>query len=249
MPGEPGAAVTNKDEAGTSGKPTHATRRTAKPAARQPESAITTAEIPRVAPAPSPQFPHSADGWHPDIEQRLPAPWGLEIAVWALFVLFVLGLIGLAAEHFHPSWVAIFRNTVQTSHRRAAHGTTTSTTPSSSSSSTTQPTAGLGKLALVSSTKTGLTYSVPTSTGFTLVVSTANPCWIAVKSPPKSLHYLFAATITPKQSPAVIKLKGPASVLLGARASALVVKVGSKTIGAIETPRPILTYTFVPTHH
>ena len=246
MPGDPGAAVTNGDNAAGGGKPTRTNRQVTRPTTAQPESVITTAEIPRVSAAASPQFPRTADGWHPDIVRRLPAPWGLELAVWLLFVLAVVGLIGLAVEHFHPSWVAFLRNTTSSSHQRAS-STTPSTTPTSGSSSTTLPSAALGKLLLVSATKTSATFSVPTSTGFSLAIETRNPCWTVVKSPPTSTHYLFAATIMPKQSPEVIALKGQTSVELSAQASALVIKVGSTRIGAITSPQPGITYTFTPT--
>ena len=239
--------MTIRDDGPESGQPTDTSPPAVAPTSPQPEAIITTAEIPRVSVAPSTHFPRTADAWHPDVERRLPAPWGLELAVWLLFVLFVVGLIGLAIEHFHPSWVAFLRNTVTTTHQRSARGTTSSTAPSASGVPTSQSSAALGKLVLVSATKNSVTYSVPTSKGFSLVVSTANPCWTQVKSPPTSAHYLFAATITPKQSPEVIELNGPASVVLGAHASALTIKVGSTKIGSITTPRPLLTYTFAPT--
>ncbi len=241
--------MTKPADAEESKKPTRVNRRTAPRATRQPESVITTAEIPRVAPTPSPQFPRTADGWHPDIERRLPAPWALQLAVWVLFVLFIVGLVGLAVEHFHPSWIGFLRNTASTPHQRTGHGTTTSTNPSSTSSSTTRPATRIGKLTLVSATKSDITYSVPTSTGFSIVVSTSNACYTLVKSPPGSAHYLFAATITPKQSPEAIKLVGPASVVLDNHVSGLDIKVGSTSIGSITAPQPFITYTFLPTRH
>jgi hypothetical protein len=246
VPDDPGDAVTTGDDAAEAGKPTRVNRRAAAPAKSQPESAITTAEIPRVTPAPSPQFPRG-DGWHPDIERRLPAPWGLQAAVWVLFVLCVIGLVGLATEHFHPSWVAFLRNTTTATTANSGHRSTPPTS-SSPGSSTSQPATGLGKLVLVSTTKSAETYSVPTSAKFSVAIYTTNRCYTLVKSPPASSTYLFAATITPQQSPVVIKLDGPASVVLDARASALAVKVGSKVIGSITPPQPLLTYIFTPAH-
>jgi hypothetical protein len=248
VPGEAGAEVTRANDAGESGKPIRVNRRATAPAAPRPEAVITTAEIPRVSPAPRPQFARE-DGWHPDIERRLPAPWGLEIAVWVLFVLFVLGLIGLAAEHFHPSWVAFLRNTAATTPRRSSRGSTSSSTRAAPRSSTTQPTRELGQLVLVSTTRSSATYSVPTSTGFSVAISTTHPCWTQVKSPPASSTFVFARTITANQSPVVIKLAGPASLMLGAHATALTVEVGSKVIGSISPPRSFLTYVFRPVRH
>lgn len=247
VPRDPGDAVTTGDDAGESGKSTRVNRRAAAPARPEPESTITTAEIPRVAPAPGPQFPRG-DGWHPDIERRLPAPWGLRVAVWVLFVLFVIGLVGLAVEHFHPSWVGFLRNSTTATKANSGHGSTPSTS-SPTGSSTSQPPTGLGKLALVSTTKSATTYSVPTSAKFSIAIYTNNRCYTLVKSPPTAVAYLFAATITPQQSPVVIKLDGPASVVLDAHASALAVKVGSKVIGSITPPQPLLTYIFTPARH
>jgi hypothetical protein len=234
--------VTNGIKSGEGALPTRANRQAATPPAPHPESAITTAEIPRIS-APVAQFPRG-DGWHPEIERRLPAPWGLQLAVWALFALFVLGLVGLAVEHFHPGWISGWRNTIPTGQTSA---NTSSTSPGAGS--TTLPTSKLGKLVLIAATKSSATYSVPTSSGFTLVVSTNIPCYTLVKSPPTESGYAFAATITAKQSPEVINLTGPASVSLGASASALTIKVGSVEIGTITPPQALLTYIFTPTHH
>ena len=244
-PDDPGAAVTNGNETGESGKPTRVNPRTAAPAAAHPESAITTAEIPRVSAAPVAQFVRG-DGWQPDIERRLPAPWGLQLAVWVLFVIFVVGLVGLAAEHFRPGWVAFLRNTTAPGPRHISTSPTSSTSPGTGSS-TTQPGPGLGKLALIAATRTSATYSVPTTSEFSLTVSTVNPCWTLVKSPPTESGFVFAATITAKLSPQVIKLDGPASVALGASASALTIEVGSTDVGSIKLPHPFITYIFKPT--
>ena len=242
-----GAAVTNGNDTGESGKATRVNPQAAAPGAPQPESAITTAEIPHISVPASPQFTRG-DGWHPDIERRLPAPWGVELAVWILFVLFVLGLIGLAAEHFHPGWVASLRNTTSVGRHHGATGVTSTTTPSSGSS-TTQPSRTLGKLVLLTTSKSSVTYSVPTSSSFTIVVSTTNPCYTLVKSPPGAAHFVFAATITPKQSPETISVGGSASVILSAQASAITIKVGSKQVGSIAPPRAFITYTFTPSGH
>jgi hypothetical protein len=45
----------------------------------------------------------------------------------------------------------------------------------------------------------------------------------------------------------VIKLDGPASVALGASASALTIEVGSTDVGSITPPHPFITYIFKPT--
>ena len=240
--------MTNDNDTGEGGKPTRVNPQAASSGAPQPESVITTAEIQRISVPPIPQFARG-DGWHPDIERRLPAPWGVELAVWILFVLFVLGLIGLAAEHFHPGWVASLRNTTSVGTQHGTTGATSTTTPSSGSSTTTLPSRALGKLVLLTTSTKGATYSVPTSSSFTIVVATTNPCYTLVKSPPTAAHFVFAATITPKQSPEAISVSGPASVILSAQASAITIKVGTKQVGSIAPPRAFITYTFKPSGH
>ena len=239
--------MTNDNDTGEGGKPTRVNPQATSSGAPQPESVITTAEIPRISVPPVPQFARG-DGWHPDIERRLPAPWGVELAVWILFVLFVLGLIGLAAEHFHPGWVASLRNTTSVGTQRGTTGATSTTNPSSGGS-TTLPSRALGKLVLLTTSTKGATYSVPTSSSFTIVIATTNACYTLVKSPPTAAHFVFAATITPKQSPEAISVRGPASVILSAQASAITIKVGSKQVGSIAPPWAFITYTFKPFGH
>lgn len=167
---------------------------------------------------------------------------GLQIVVWLLFVVFVVGLVGLAVEHFHPSWIANFRNTVGSpsgaSHHQAAGSKGNSPSTSSTHASVLTETASSDK---------GATYSVPSSSSYTLVVTVTNRCYIDVTSPPNSKHYAFASTIEANQSPKSISVNGRSTLELGAKTISVTVKVAGKQIGVISSPRtgPFI-YTFLP---
>ena len=165
---------------------------------------------------------------------------GLQIAVWLLFVVFVVGLVGLAVEHFHPSWVSFFRNTATTPSNGHRHGTasnSTTSTPSSTHSSA---------LTAQSSTTRGATYLVPSPSTYTLVISVPDRCYIDVTSPPNSKNYVFASTIDASQSPKSITVRGPSSLELGAQTTSITVDVSGKQVGVISTPKAGYIYTFIP---
>jgi hypothetical protein len=165
----------------------------------------------------------------------------LQILVWLLFVVFVAGLVGLAVEHFHPSWVANLRNTVGAPAGRATHHAVGSKSRSKSTAATRS-----AVLTETSSSAKGATYSVPTSSSYTLVVSVPNRCYIDVTSPPNSKSYAFASTIDASESPKSIPVKGPSTLLLGAQTISVAVKVAGKQVGVISSPKPGYIYTFLP---
>ncbi len=166
---------------------------------------------------------------------------GLQIVVWLLFAVFVVGLVGLAVEHFHPSWVAHLRNTVGSPSTRSHHPAVGSNGNSTSNSST-HPSV----LTETGSSAKGATYSVPTSSSYTLVVTVPNRCYIDVTSPPNTRNYVFASTIDTSQSPKSISVSGPSTLELGAQTSSVAVKVAGKQVGVITSPKPGYIYTFLP---
>jgi hypothetical protein len=229
--------LTSGTEVGAAGEPTRATGPTR--TRTQPESIVDTAEIQLVASSRPRRIPTAHEHAYEEPERRVPAPMGLQIAVWLLFVVFVVGLVGLAVEHFHPSWVSFLRNTATTSNGHH-HGAASNSTPSTSSSTHSSA------LTAESTTATGATYLVPSASTYTLVVSVPNRCYIDVASPPNSKNFVFASTIDASQSPKSITVHGSSSLELGAQTTSVAVEVSGKQVGVISTPRPGYIYTFIP---
>ncbi len=229
--------MTSGTEVGAAGEPTRATGPTK--TRTQPESIVDTAEIQPVASSRPRRIPTPHEHAYDEPDRHAPAPMGLQIAVWLLFVVFVVGLVGLAVEHFHPSWVSFLRNTATTSngHHHGAASNSKTSPPSSTHSSA---------LTAQSSTPTGATYLVPSSSTYTLVVSVPNRCYIDVASPPNSKNYVFASTIDASQSPKSITVHGSSSLELGAQTTSIAVEVSGKQVGVISTPRAGYIYTFIP---
>jgi hypothetical protein len=155
-----------------------------------------------------------------------------------LFVAFVLGLVGLAVEHFHSSWINSLRNTALNGSTRTHHHRGGSK-PHTSSSHT-------NALTKLSSNTKGATYSVPTASTYTLVIVVPDRCYIGVASPPNSKHYVFASAIVPSQGPKSIPVSGSSSLELGARTTSITVEVAGKSVGEISPAKSIYIYTFVP---
>ncbi|MGA8296780.1 MAG: hypothetical protein WB770_07035 [Acidimicrobiales bacterium] len=234
--------MTSGTEVGAAGEPTRATG----PARTrtQPEAIVDTAEIEKVAPSRPRRISSPYERQFEEPEHRAPAPMGLQILVWLLFVVFVVGIVGLAVEHFHPSWISFMRNTIGT-HSPSSHNHSVGSNSSSTSLAQTNST-GLTKQ---SSNAKGATYVVPTTASYTIVVTVANRCFVGVTSPPSSKHYVFASTIDASQSPEAIQVAGSSSLLLGAQATSIAVKVSGKQVGEISPPQLGYTYTFNPSGH
>ncbi len=198
-----------------------------------------TAEIPVL---PSGTTEHHSYGvllpdgtiWYPGSSRRLPAPFLLRLFVWFLFFLVVLGAVGLAVEHFHPTWLSFLRNTSSP----AAAGPAA---PSSSSSSTLATTSGFRRVAV---SATGATYSVPASS-YTIELTLFQACWTKIKSPASAATYLIEQTLLPSQSPKLVNVSGSSSVSLAAQASSITIRSGSTVLGKITAPKVAYTYTFV----
>ena len=231
--------MTSGTNVGAGEEPTRVVEQRAPDADTGAESVLITAEIPQFATDRIRRTEASGPTWRPSPEARQPAPALLRTAVSFLFLLVVLGAVGLAVEHFHPDWLASLRNTTGTTTGAAAH-------QNSSTGGSSLPVSGT--FALESSNAKGATYSVPSSS-YVLVVGTTNRCWTTVKAPPSSAQYTFARTISPAQSPKAIKITGPAAVTLSAHATSLTIEVASKRVGSIDPPKEFFTYTFVPSTH
>jgi len=79
------------------------------------DATVVTAEIPVVAPPArnarsrvgTPAYERPADP-----VEVVPAPVALRLAVWVLFFVFLVALIALAVDHFHPDWLSFLRRGV-----------------------------------------------------------------------------------------------------------------------------------------
>ena len=233
--------MTSGTDVGAGEEPTSVAQQTKSNVESSPESVVITAEIPLVPQSRPRRISVAGDGWYAaQPERRAPAPVAIQLVVWLLFFLFLIGLAGLLVEHFHPSWLEFLRyKPAQSSPHHPAAGAANDTT------SSTRPPSASG-FALTSSSPSGVTYSVPSPSKYTLVVAAANPCYVAVKVPPKSSHYVYARTITQAESPVAITVSGSSSLMLGARATTVTVEVNAKRVGTISAPRSAFTYTFVP---
>ncbi|HUZ21277.1 MAG TPA: hypothetical protein VMU75_11970 [Acidimicrobiales bacterium] len=198
-----------------------------------------TAEIPAL---PSGTTEHHSYGvllpdgtiWYPGSSRRLPAPFLLRLFVWFVFFLLVLGAVGLAVEHFHPTWLSFLRNTASPAVAGPASGSTTSSsTPAASS--------GFRRVA---ANATGATYSVPASS-YTIELTLFQACWTKIKSPPSAATYLLEQTLLPSESPKLVNVSGSSSVDLAAQASSITIRSGSTVLGEITAPKVAYTYTFV----
>jgi hypothetical protein len=100
--------------------------------------------------------------------------------------------------------------------------------------------------ALVSSTSSAITYSVPASS-YSIVVTISHPCWLVVRSPAGGSVPLFAKTIVPTVSPLRVPVSGSSSIMIAARATSLSIVHGSMVLDTVANPRVGIEYTFVPT--
>ena len=198
------------------------------------EGAVTTAEIPSVE---GPSRPESGRGYaRPDQRhnrpRREPAAIGVRLVVWFLFFLLLVALVGLAVQHFHPTWISFLRNT-------GSQSATTSTAPPTSNLSA--PT----RLVLQSSNASGATYEVPTAS-YSLVLVTAAPCYVTLHTPANAKIIAIATTITPQMSPKDLPVHGSSSIVIAHSATSISVRNGSKVLGTISSPKVAYTYTFLP---
>ena len=227
--------MTSGTDVGAGEEPTRVDRQSKSNTEPHPESVVITAEIPLASASRARRIGAPSGPSLPERERRDSAPVALQLFVWFLFVLFVVGLAGLAVEHFHPSWVGFMRNAPAKSTARGHAGASNGSNGNSKSG-----------FALTASSATGATYSVPTASSYELLVAAQNACYVEVKVPPKSSHFVYAHTITQSTSPATIRVTGASSLYLAARATSLVVEVNSSRVGTISPPKPFFTYTFIP---
>ena len=200
-----------------------------------------TAEIPVVrGPGPLPRPPvELPDGtlWYPGVSRRLPAPFGVRLAVWLLFFVLLVGLAGLAVQRYHPGWLSFLRHTGAAA--PAVSGTTGPTTATGAVAGS------KGGFRLESTTSAGLNYAVP-APSYSIVITFSHPCWTTVASPAGSSSYLVEQTLTASDSPKVVPVQGSATVNLGAAATSIAVVSGNRTLGTVKAPRTGTNYNFLP---
>jgi hypothetical protein len=94
----------------TTRQPSVTTRAAVPPVETSAASMVDTTEIPIAVAGPmGARYSYVGDGRYNDRQRRAPAPIALRAAVWVLFAIFVITLIGLAVEHFHPTWISFLR--------------------------------------------------------------------------------------------------------------------------------------------
>ena len=74
------------------------------------DEAIVTAEIPAVPTNVRAARRGEPIGYAPLAAEVVPAPVALRLIVWVLFFIFLVALIALAVEHYHPDWFSFLRN-------------------------------------------------------------------------------------------------------------------------------------------
>jgi hypothetical protein len=154
--------------------------------------------------------------------------------VLALFLLFLATTGALVVTRVHPSTFDALRQSYVFPPSKAETPRPPATT--------TQGT----HAALVSSTSSAITYSVPAST-YSIVVTISHPCWLVVRSPAGGSVPVFAKTIVPAVSPLRVPVRGSASIMIAARATSLSIVHGSMVLDTVANPRVGIEYTFVPT--
>lgn len=107
------------------------------------------------------------------------------------------------------------------------------------------PEATTARMSLVASSRDRAVYAVP-SASYSIVVSVDRPAWARIDAPADSTDALFEATITPQSSPRITRVSGSSSLMLAARAEAIQVKVGARTVGTITAPSIGFWYEFRP---
>lgn len=203
----------------------------------------TTAAVPRAGWAEGTVRERSAgvvlpDGsvWYPGTAKREPAPFALRLLVWLLLFVLVLGGVGLAVEHYHPSWLAFARN--GSSGAVVVPGGSTANTGSGGS-------AAQGGFHLASNSATGATYATGAQ-DYSLVITFDHPVWTVIASPAGSKNFLVQQTLEPNASPKQVIVHGSASVQLSAATKEIAVVVGHKTVGTVADPAVTKTYVFRP---
>ncbi len=200
-----------------------------------PLTAEITAELPVVG-APIPRGERRTTAVQvidPPRAARLPAPFLLRLIVWLLGFVLLLGLVGLAVERVHPTWLDFARRSVAATSKTAS---TNATTASGSTSS---------GFRLVASQGTGARYDTGT-TSYRIVLRFSHPVWTVIASPAGSQHFLVQQTLEPSASPKTVLVHGSASVQLSAATTSISVVAGGRVLGVIADPAVEGVYTFQP---
>ena len=147
-----------------------------------------------------------------------PAPLALRVAVWSTLLLLAVGLAGMAVHHWRPAWLARIH--------LVASGPGGAPPPSAGSSTHTRVPAHL-----VTQTTSGPQSASVTvrSPAYSVVVTTAAPCWIHVTSP-AGFGPLFSATVPAGTTKSFTSTNGRLSVELGASRVTVTVQILGKTV-------------------
>jgi len=195
-----------------------------------------TAQVPQVK-SPRPVRPSLPPGLRFDSTDAIPvtlrgrpeprpAPLALRVAVWSTALLLVAGIGGLAVHHWRPAWL------------RKIHLVAGPPRAGATTSHGTSPAHGV-HLPIVTETASGPLSATVTvrSSVFSVVVTTAAPCWIHVSSP-ASFAPIFSATVPAGTTKSFTSASGHLSVELGASHVSMTVQILGKTVpGWVLAPR------------
>jgi hypothetical protein len=182
-----------------------------------------TSEYPAMtAWATSPYRPSATKRRAPAAPPRPRAPIALKVGVGILAIA-AAGAVDIAVTK--PVWLP--KNEVHVA-------------PTPKTSAKAKP-AVVATMTLRSSTPAQAVYALPPGP-FNLAVSISHPCWVMVKSLPSG-KTLFTQTLEPGTSVPPTTVRGSASITVAARANAIVLTEGGKTVGTITAP--IVGHTYV----
>jgi hypothetical protein len=166
--------------------------------------------------------------------KRASAPAALRFSVVSLFLLLVAASVTLVALRVDPTTFDSLRATYVVPDQSQPRAAQVIVSPAATHA------------ALVSTTSSAITYSVPTSS-YSIVVKISHPCWLVVRSPATSSKTVLAKTIEPTHSPLSVPVHGSASITIAARAVSLSIVSGATVLDTVENPRLGVAYTFVAT--
>ncbi len=199
-----------------------------------------TVVLPVVPPRPRPaanaarEDPHGPRARQLGEHRRRSAPLALRSTVVLLFLLFLATSGALVALQVRPSAFDALRQS--------------NVAPSTSQPRIPRPpaTTAASQVALVSTTSSAITYSVPASS-YSIVVTISHPCWLVVRSPAGNSVPVLEKTVEPALSPLNVPVRGSASIMIEARATSLSIVRGSTVLDTVKDPHLGIEYYFVPT--
>jgi hypothetical protein len=152
----------------------------------------------------------------------------LQILVWVIALVCLIALVTLVTAKVHPSWLSFLRNT----------STSVGAPASPAADSTTA-----GRLTLVSTTSSKVTYRVPASR-FSIVVTPVADAFLTVKSPPSASAFVYAHVVKGPHNPATVPVTASAEVKVAAATTSIEITSEGTVLGQVTSPKLGVTYLF-----